>query len=150
MSTLTQTQDGVMRGPGATTAARLSSVRRQLLRALIFEALVIPVNAFGALAMVGATIGMATEDNFTGVNLYFGYLSDGGIAVLLVAGLALTLAVAIRTWKMLNAVNDADIATLKKLSSLGWAVVAIFSSYVVPGILLLRANDPIRSLDGQS
>ncbi len=147
MSTVTRTQDGTMSGSHFGAAAQLSSVRSRLLKALIFEIFVILVNFFGALAMVGATIGMATEDNFTGATLYFGYVSDLGPAVLIVAGLVLTIILAIRTWRMLDAASSHNVQALRKLSSLGWAVIAIFSSYILTGILLLRVNRSIGELD---
>ena len=147
MSSVTRTQDGTMGGSHVVAAVQLAGARSRLLKAFIFEILVILVNLIGALAMVGATIGMATEDNFTGATLYFGYLSDLGPAALLVTGLVLTVILAIRTWRMLDAANSNNVQALRNLSSLGWAVTAIFSSYILTGILLLRVNRSIGELD---
>src|SRR5215472_6510028 len=140
MATATQTTDEHVGARGGTRASQQTGIRSRLLTALIFEVLALLVSAVGVLMMVGATIGMATEDNFTGVTLFFGYLADGIPAAFLAAGAALTVPVGIRTWKLLDAADRGDAAALKRLSSSGWAVVGIFASYVVPGILLLRAN----------
>jgi hypothetical protein len=148
MATVTQTTDEHVGARGGTRAAQLTGIRSRLLTALIFEVVALLVSAVGVLMMVGATIGMATEDNFTGVTLFFGYLADGIPAAFLAAGAAFTVPVGIRTWKLLDAADRGDVAALKRLSSSGWAVVGIFASYVVPGILLLRANRAIRDLDG--
>ena len=142
MATVTQTTDELAR------AAPLPGIRSQLLKALIFEAVAMLVNVAGALALVGATIGMATEDNFTGATLYFGYLADGLPAAFFAAAAVLSVAVAVRTWRLLDAANRGDVPALKRLSSPGWAVVGIFASYVAPGIQLLRANGTIQDLDG--
>ncbi len=146
MTTVTQPADS----PRVTaTAAALSSVGSKLQKTLFFEVLVILGNSAGALAMIGAAYGMATQDHFTGVNLYFGYLADGVPAALFAAAAVLTAVVAVRTWKMLGAANSGDTATLTQLSSPGWAVVAIFAGWVVPGITLLKVNAAIRDLGSE-
>ena len=146
MTTVAQAPDSL---PVTSSAAALSGVSSKLQKNLFFEVLVIVGNGFGALVMIGAVYAMATKDGLTGANLYFGYLADGIPGGLLVAAVALTIVVAIRTWKMLSAANSGDIATLKTLSSPGWAVVAIFSSYVWPGITLLSVNRTIRELGSE-
>jgi hypothetical protein len=129
---------------GLSSAAALSGISSKLQKNLLFMVLVIVGNSVGALVMAGATYAMATQDHFTGASLYFGYLADGIPAALFVAAAVLTVAVAVRTWRMLNAANGGDIAALKSLSSPGWAVVAIFACWVVPGITLLKVNTAIR------
>jgi hypothetical protein len=143
MTTVGQAPDTL---PVTSSAAALSGISSKLQKILFFEVLVIAGNSFGALVMIGAVYAMATQDGFTGANLYFGYLADGIPAGLLVAAAALTIVVATRTWKMLSAANSGDVAALTALSSPGWAVVAVFSSYVWPGIALLRVNRTIREL----
>jgi hypothetical protein len=51
-----------------------------------------------------------------------------------------------RTWRMYSAANNGDIATLKSLNSLGWAIVALIFSGIIPGILLLIAHGRISDL----
>jgi hypothetical protein len=143
MTTASQPADR-LRVTSATAA--LSRIGSKLQRTLIFEVVVILGNSVGALALIGATYAMATQDRFTGANLFFGYLADGVPAALFAAAAVLTVVVAIRTWKMLNAANSGDIAALRQLSSPGWAVVAIFACWVVPGIALLKVNAAIKEL----
>ena len=51
-----------------------------------------------------------------------------------------------RTWNMYSAVKNGDIAALKSLNSLGWAIVALIFSGVIPGVLLLIAHGRIEDL----
>lgn len=128
------------------SAAALSSISSKLQKNLFFLFLVFVGNSVGALVLIGTTYAMATQDRFTGASLYFGYLADGIPAVVFAAAAALTTVVAIRTWKMLTAANSGEIAALTQLSSPGWAVVAIFACWVVPGITLLKVNTAIKEL----
>jgi len=147
MTTVTKPAD---RPPVTSTGVALSSIGSTLQKTLVFEVLVILGNSLGALAMIGAAYGMATQDHFTGASLYFGYLADGVPAALFAAAAVLTAVVAVSTWKMLNAANSGDIAMLRQLSSPGWAVVAVVASWVVPGIALRKVNAAIRELGSQS
>jgi hypothetical protein len=148
MTSASQAPDRLPATP--SPAAALSSISSKLQKTLFFEVVVILGNSAGALAMIGATYAMATQDHFTGSTLFFGYLADGIPAALFAAAAVLTAVVAIRTWKMLTAANSGDIAALKEQSSPGWAVVAIFASWVVPGITLLKVNAAIKELTTQS
>ena len=141
---VTQTRDIVLNGPGAATEVQRSAIRSRLLKALVFEILAVIASVWGALYMVGATIGMATEDKFTGVTLYFGYLTDGLPTAFLITSAVLSLTLAVRTWRMLGAANRDDLATLRKLNSLGWVAIAYVFSWIVPGFHLQRANRLIR------
>jgi hypothetical protein len=96
--------------------------------------------------LIGATYAMATQDHFTGATLFFGYLADGIPAALFAAGAVLAVMVTIRTWRMLDAANGGDVAALARLSSPGWAVVAIFACWVGPGITLRKVNTAVREL----
>ncbi|MGC8979660.1 MAG: SHOCT domain-containing protein [Caldisericum sp.] len=58
-----------------------------------------------------------------------------------------TILVIIRTNKMRIAANKGDIKTLKELNSIGWAIVALIFSGIIPGIMLLVAAGPINSLE---
>jgi nitrogen fixation/metabolism regulation signal transduction histidine kinase len=51
-----------------------------------------------------------------------------------------------RTWRMYSAANNGDIAALKSLNSLGWAIVALIFSGIIPGIMLLIAHGRINDL----
>jgi len=127
-------------------AAALSSIGSKLQKNLFFLVLVMLGNIVAALMLIGGAYGMATQDHFTGATLYFGYLADGIPAAFFVAAAVLTVVVAIRTWRMLTAANSGDLTALKRLSSPGLAVVAIFACWVAPGITLLKVNKAIGEL----
>lgn len=147
MSTVTQAPDRIT--DAVSPAGRLLAIGSRLQKTLVFEIVVLLGNLYAVFVMIGATYAMATEDGFTGVNLYFGYLADGSGVAALVAAEVLTVVLAIRTWQMLHAANSGDIPTLKRLSSAGWATVAIFSSYIATGVMLLKVNEMIRALDAE-
>jgi hypothetical protein len=132
------------------SATALSHISGKLQKNLVFLILVLLGNFVGALALIVATYGMATEDHFTGATLLSGYLADGIPAGFFVAATVLTVLVAIRTWKMLSAANRGDITALKQLSSPGWAIVAIFACWVFPGIMLLKINTVVRELSTEA
>ncbi len=128
------------------SAAALSSIRRRLQKNLFFLVLVILGDTVAALMLIGATYAMATQDHFTGSTLFFGYLASGIPAAGFAAGAVLSVVVAMRTWKMLSAANGGDLAALSRLSSPGWAVVAIFACWVFPGLTLQKVNAEIKGL----
>lgn len=146
MSTVTHSAERVS-SAGPAAQAHSSRIAGRLQKLLVFEIVVLLANLYGAFVMIGVTYAMATEDGFTGVNLYFGYLSDLSVVAVLIASEVLTLLVAVRTWRMLSAATKGDLATLRRFSSAGWATIAIFSSYIVTGIVLLGVNREIRALE---
>lgn len=128
------------------SAAALSSISSRLAKNLFFLVLVILGNSVAALLLIGAAYAMATQDHFTGSTLYFGYLADGIPAAVFAAAAVLSVVVAIRTWTMLSAANSGDLAALRRLSSPGWAVVAIVACWVFPGLMLQKVNAAIKGL----
>ena len=134
--------------PPAATA--LSGITSKLQKILLAEVLVFLGNGAAAVALINATYGMATEDHFTGATLVSGYLADGIPAALFAAAAVLTACVAVRTWKMLDAAGRGDVAALARLSSPGWAVIAMIASWVIPGRMLQQVNGAIRELGSES
>ena len=128
----------------------LSGITSKLQKTLLVEALVFVGNSAAAVALIIATYGMATEDHFTGTTLVSGYLATGIPAALFAAAAALTACVAVRTWKMLDAAGRGDVAALTRLSSPGWAVIAMIASWVIPGRMLQQVNGAIGELRIQS
>lgn len=128
--------------PLASTA--LSGITSKLQKILLVQLLVFLGNSAAAVALIIATYGMATEDHFTGTTLVSGYLATGIPAALFAAAAALTACVAVRTWKMLDAAGRGDVAALTRLSSPGWAVIAMIASWVIPGRMLQQVNRAIR------
>ena len=145
MSTVTKPADR----PQVTPSAALSVISSKLQKALAFEVLAFLGNSTAALALIGATYGMATLDHFTGVTLFFGYLADGIPAALFAAAAVLTAVVAVRTWKMLDAASRGDVAALGRLGSPSWAVVAIVASWVIPGRTLRKVHAAIRNIGSE-
>ena len=76
--------------------------------------------------------------------LVSGYLASGIPAALFAAAAALTACVAVRAWMMLDAADRGDVAALTRLSSPGWAVIAMIASWVIPGRMLQQVNGAIR------
>ena len=132
------------------TATALSGIASKLQKILLVEVLVFLGNSAAAVALTIATYGMATEDHFTGTTLVSGYLASGIPAALFAAAAALTAYVAVRTWKMLDAAGRGDVAALTRLSSPGWAVIAMIASWVIPGRMLQQVNGAIRELGSES
>jgi hypothetical protein len=141
---VTQTRDTVLSAVSTATEDQMAGIRSRLLKALVFEILAIVVSVIGSLYMVGSTIAMATEDHFAGVTLYFGYLADGIPAAFFLSAAVLSLVLSVRVWRMLSAASSGDVATLRRLNSLGWVAIAFVFSWIVPGVYLLRANRLIR------
>ena len=144
MTTVSRPAD---RRPAATA---LSGITSKLQKILLVEVLVFLGNSAAAVALVIATYSMATEDRFTGTTLVSGYLATGIPAALFAAAAALTACVAVRTWKMLDAAGRGDVAALTRLSSPGWAVIAMIASWVIPGRMLQQVNGAIRELSSES
>jgi len=144
MTTVSRPAD---RQPAATA---LSGITSKLQKILLVEVLVFLGNSAAAVALITATYGMATEDHFTGTTLVSGYLATGIPAAVFAAAAVLTACVAVRTWKMLDAAGRGDVAALTRLSSPGWAVIAMIASWVIPGRMLQQVNGTIRELGSES
>jgi putative membrane protein len=74
-----------------------------------------------------------------------------GIFVLLPAILYLVLFVIsiivfLRIYKMYKAANAGDIATLKETSNMMWSIIALIFAGVIPGIMLIISDAPIKQL----
>lgn len=130
-------------------ATALSGITSKLSKILLVEVLVFLGNGAAAVALIVATYGMGTEDHFTGATLVSGYLATGIPAALFGAAAVLTACVAGRTWKMLGAAGRGDVSALTRLSSPGWAVIAVIASWVLPDRMLQQVNGAIRELGGE-
>ena len=128
----------------------LSGITSKLQKILLVEVLVFLGNSAAAVAFIIATYGMATEDHFTGTTLVSGYLASGIPAAVFAAAAVLTACVAVRTWKMLDAAGRGDVAALARLSSPGWAVIAMIASWVIPGRMLQQVNSAVGELGNES
>lgn len=123
--------------PPASNPNLLSSVRTYLLIAFIFAILFMIVWVSAAIWTI---VAFAV---FTVAGL--------GIFVLLPAFVylvlfAVSVIVFVRIYRMYQAANAGDVATLKANSSILWAIIALIFAGVIPGIMLIVADAPIKQL----
>lgn len=124
-------------------ASKISSIRTELIVALVFC----------ILAMIGWIFLFATSLVGISVASAVGFSVLSGFAVgyfiFALVFLVMTILVARRVWKMYSAANKPDIKTLKELNSVGWAIIALIFSGIIPGIMLLIAHGPVDELTAQ-
>ena len=130
--------------PPPPTDTRLANIKTYILIAWIFS--IISMIAF-VLAAVSYIITFATFSALT-----FGYeigFFSGIFLVYAVVFLVFTVfsfMVFMRVGKMQKAVNAGDIATLKATSNMMWAIIALIFAGVIPGIMLIISDGPIKQL----
>jgi putative membrane protein len=134
-----------MANPNPTPdASKLGTVRTYILIAFIF-AIIIMIGWL--LAGISYIITFAT---FSSLTFGYGFGFFSGIflvyAVVFFVLMAVSVIVFLRIWKMWKAVNAGDIATLKATSNMMWAIIALIFAGVIPGIMLIIADGPIKQL----
>jgi len=127
--------------PSPDVERALGSIRTMVLVALIFAilALIGEIVALGFVGLAGAAMSEVGVAGLAATELGF-------IVFLLLVFLIIDVLVVRRTWKMYSAAKNGDIAALKSLNSLGWAIVALILTGIIPGILLLIAYGRINDL----
>jgi hypothetical protein len=82
------------------------------------------------------------------IGVYAAGLSVGFLITLIVFVVMMipTIFVFQRISRMRGAANRDDVDQLRKLNSVGWAIVALIFSAIIPGIILLIAHSPIERL----
>jgi len=128
--------------PSPEVERSLGSIRTMVLVALIF-AIIAAILWIVVLGLVGFASAVISKQ---GIVSPVASAELGVIGFLSVIFLIIDVLVISRTWKMYSAVKNGDIATLKSLNSLGWAIVALIFSGVIPGVLLLIAHGRIEDL----
>lgn len=127
-----------------TSKSELGSIKTEILVAFIFSVLVVVGWVIGLLVgiyyliILGVLGGTYLGPAFVGLGITYTII----FLILMIPSLL----VLSRTNKMRKAANNGDIATLKRLNSIGWAVVALIFTGIVTGILLLIAHGPIEDL----
>ncbi len=127
--------------------SKLASIKTYMLIAFIFNIIGMIGFAIGGLLEV---IAWATWSGTYGG--YLGYYAAGYATGLLITGIVLlvffvfALLIFMRVRKMYNAVNRGDIATLKSLNNMMWAILALIFTGVISGIMLLISFGPINEL----
>ena len=109
--------------PPAMSTDRLSTIKTYILIAFIF-------NIIALLGWIGAAVVF-----FVTIIFAIPFLILFIVAIL----------VFLRVYRMYNAVNAGDIATLKANSDMLWAVIALIFAGVIPGIMLIIADGPIKA-----
>jgi putative membrane protein len=123
--------------------SKLASIKTYMLIAFIFN--IIGMILFGLLG-IWQIITWATWSGY-----YYGVLA-GWSTGFLIYGIVLlvffvfALLIFMRVRKMYNAVNSGDIATLKSLNNMMWAILALIFTGVITGIMLLISFGPINEL----
>jgi hypothetical protein len=123
--------------PPPPATDRLATIRTYILIAFIFSILFMVVWIAGALW----TIAVFASAAVYGAGVFFVLP-----AIFYLIWFAFSVIVFLRIWKMYKAVNAGDIATLKATNNLVWAVLALIFAGVIPGIMLIIADGPIRQL----
>jgi putative membrane protein len=123
--------------PPTTAPDKLSSIRTYILIAFIFAILFMIIWIAGFLLTL---LGLAAVA-LTG----FGIFAIGP-AIFYIIWFAFSVIVFLRIWKMYKAVNANDIATLKATNNIVWSVLALIFAGVVPGIMLIISDGPIKQL----
>jgi putative membrane protein len=125
---------------------RLSSIKTEILVAFIFSIIFIIIWLVAGISEISAYLAFiaALGPYYTAVGII-----DAGA---LVAGIIFfifiipSILVFIRIYRQYTAVNRNDVPTLKRLNSIGWAIIALIFGGVIPGIMLLVAHEPIEQL----
>jgi len=104
-------------------AGKLATIKTDLLIAFIFNILAVAGFAITALALLIVIVG-----------------------IIFLVPLILSILVLQRVSTMRSAAEGGDVAKLKEMNSVGWAIIALLFAGIVPGILLLVANGEINGL----
>ena len=123
---------------------QLGSIKTEILVAWIFALLVVIGWIIGWLVGIYYLV-------FLGI-LFWSYgaatYADLGITYITVFLILMIPSILVmnRINRMRKAANKGEIARLKELNSIGWAIVALIFSGIIPGVMLLIAHSPIEEL----
>ena len=130
--------------PSPDVNRKLGSIETELTVAWIFTLLIVIawlaifVSVVGIFSVVGGLAAPYGGGFFAGLGLLFG--------IIILIPLIPTFLVLRRAGRMRGAARRGDIAALKGLNSIGWAIVALIFAGVIPGVMLLVAHGPIDDL----
>jgi putative membrane protein len=123
--------------PPQTASTNLATIKTYMLIAFIFSIIFVIVWIGAALWTFAA----------------FAFLSVVGLglfvllpAIVYLVLFAFSIMVFLRIYKMYKAANAGDIATLKATSNILWAIIALIFAGVIPGIMLIISDGPIKQL----
>ena len=126
-------------------SSKLASLKTYMLIAFIFNIIAIIGFAIGGLLEI---VSWATWSGYDYYGIIAGYTTGWLISgiVLLVFGVLALWIFFTRIRPMYTAVNVGNIATLKSLNNMMWAILALIFAGVLPGIMLLISFGPINEL----
>lgn len=131
----------------STDSSKLASLKTYMLIAYIFN----------IIGMIGFLLGGIWEiyvgATWTGYVGYLGGYFAGYGTGILVTGIVLLVFGVMAFWiflkrvnPMYKAANTGDVATLKSLNNMMWAILALIFAGVLPGIMLIISFGPINEL----
>jgi putative membrane protein len=130
----------------STDSSKLASLKTYMLIAFIFN--IIAIIAFALYGIWDIYVGAT----WTSVLDYWGYASGWGTTTIIV-GVVMLVFAGLAAWifltrvnPMYKAVNTGNVATLKSLNNMMWAILALIFAGVLPGIMLLISFGPINEL----
>ena len=130
--------------PPPTSNANLGTVKTYILIAFIFTIIVTIAWLLAGLSEIFTFLTFSALTFGYGVGFFSGIFLIYGIVLLVF--MAMSILVFFRVWKMYKAVNSGDIATLKANSNMMWAIIALIFAGVIPGIMLIISDGPIKQL----
>ncbi|MEM3265284.1 MAG: SHOCT domain-containing protein [Nitrososphaeria archaeon] len=126
---------------------KMSSINTELLVAYIFAILVVVawiigflvffIYYFVVLGLLGG-LGPYLAGWYIGIGLTYGVV----LLILMIPSIL----VMRRIGRMRKAAKNNDVSRLKELNSIGWAIVALIFTGIIPGVMLLIAHGPIDEL----
>ncbi|HEX9861717.1 MAG TPA: hypothetical protein VGB11_00360 [Candidatus Bathyarchaeia archaeon] len=131
----------------STDSSKLASLKTYMLIAFIFNIIAMIGFALGGILEI---VSWATWSGSYGI--WGQYLAGYATGLLITGVILLVFAVFsmfiffTRIRKMYTAVNTGDVATLKSLNNMMWAILALIFAGVLPGIMLLISFGPINEL----
>jgi hypothetical protein len=130
--------------PPQSADTRLSTVKTYITIAFVFSIIFVIVWVAWGLWDIVLFATTASVFSYFGAGYVAGVFLIPGIVLLVF--FAFGLIVFLRIWKMYKAVNAGDIATLKATSNIMWAIIALIFAGVIPGIMLIISDGPIKQL----
>jgi putative membrane protein len=132
--------------PPPTSGTSLASIKTYIMVAWIFSIIIMIVWLLAGIASILSYLSLAALYGAYGQYVavsYTGALIEGIVLLIFIIPAFL---VFLRVWKMQKAVNAGDIATLKATSNMMWAIIALIFAGVIPGIMLIISDGPIKQL----
>jgi len=124
--------------------SKLNTIKTYILIAFIFSII------FMIAWILEAVYNIWVYINFSSIFFFGGFAGIFLIyTVVFLVLFVLALLVFMRIRRMYTAVNSGDIATLKQLNNMMWAIIALIFAGVIPGVMLIISVGPINEL-GQS